>query len=57
MDMGDSSQATQKEKKSNRSVWTKEDEALLSVLEDIMANGGRLNYGSFKSGTFKTMEV
>ena len=58
MDMGDSSQATQKEKKSNRRIWTKEEEeALLSVLEDIVASGGRLDCGSFKSGTFKTMEV
>lgn len=45
------------QKKGARRTWTKlEEEALLSVLEDIVARGLRCDNGSFKSGTIGLIE-
>lgn len=47
-----------KTKKWSRRVWTKEEEkALLDVLEEIVANGGRANCGQFIAGTTRKIEV
>ncbi|KAL5834715.1 hypothetical protein ACOSQ4_014212 [Xanthoceras sorbifolium] len=58
MDVGGSSQPNEHEKRASRRVWTKEEEeALLGIMDEIVANGGRADCGSFKAGTFKIMEV
>ncbi|KAH7569234.1 hypothetical protein JRO89_XS06G0127900 [Xanthoceras sorbifolium] len=57
MDVGGSSQPNKHEKRASRLVWTKEEEeALLGIMDEIVANGGRADCGSFKTGTFKIME-
>ncbi|KAL5767587.1 hypothetical protein ACOSQ2_014370 [Xanthoceras sorbifolium] len=58
MDVGGSSQPNEHEKRASRRVWTKEEEeSLLGIMDEIVANGGRADCGSFKAGTFKIMEV
>ncbi|KAH7554155.1 hypothetical protein JRO89_XS12G0121500 [Xanthoceras sorbifolium] len=59
MDVGGSSQPNEHEKRASRRVWTKEkeEEALLGIMDEIVANRGRADCGSFKAGTFKIMEV
>ena len=38
---------------SNRRIWTLEEEdVLISILEGIVADGGRCNTGSFRSGIY-----
>ncbi|KAL5780120.1 hypothetical protein ACOSQ2_010857 [Xanthoceras sorbifolium] len=58
MDVGGSSQPNKHEKRASRRVWTKEEEeALLGIMDEIVANGGRADCSSFKAGTFKIIEV
>ncbi|KAK0571848.1 hypothetical protein LWI29_000578 [Acer saccharum] len=58
MDVGGISEVNEQERRGGRRVWTKEEEdALLSILDEIVANGGRADCGSFKSGTVKNIET
>ncbi|KAH7557473.1 hypothetical protein JRO89_XS11G0161400 [Xanthoceras sorbifolium] len=58
MDVVGSSQLNEHEKRASRRVWTKEEEeALLGIIDEIVANGGRADCGSFKAGTFKIKEI
>ena len=51
MEVGDSN------KNRNRRVWSREEEeALLIILEDVVAQGQRCDTGSFKSGTISIIE-
>ena len=44
-------------KNRNRRVWSREEEeALLIILEDVVARGQRCDIGSFKSGTISVIE-
>ena len=53
METGGSSQSRQ----GRRRVWTKkEEEALLNILDDVVARGQRCDMGSFKSGTMTMIE-
>ena len=53
METGGSSQSRQ----GSRRVWTKEEEeALLNILDDVVARGQRCDTGSFKSGTMTMIE-
>ena len=57
MEIGGNSQLNESQKKGVRRTWTKlEEEALLSILEDIVARGLRCDNGSFKSGTISLIE-
>ena len=41
----------------NRRIWSREEkEALLTILEDVVARGQRCDSGSFKSGTITMIE-
>ena len=41
----------------NRRIWSREEEeALLTILEDVVARGQRCDTGSFKSGTITMIE-
>ncbi|KAL5789535.1 hypothetical protein ACOSQ2_004423 [Xanthoceras sorbifolium] len=52
------SQINEQERRGVRRAWTKEEEeALLSILDEIVASGARADCGSFKSGTLKNMET
>ncbi|KAK2633824.1 hypothetical protein Ddye_028616 [Dipteronia dyeriana] len=58
MDGGGSSQTNEQERRGVRRVWTKEEEdALLSILDEIVASGGRADCGSFRSGIVKNIET
>ncbi|KAK2643931.1 hypothetical protein Ddye_019126 [Dipteronia dyeriana] len=58
MDARGCSQINEQERKGNRSVWVKEEEeALLGIMDEIVANGGRADCGSFKAGTLKNIEL
>ncbi|KAK3228681.1 hypothetical protein Dsin_000562 [Dipteronia sinensis] len=58
MDDGGISQANEQERRGVRRVWTKdEEEALLNILDEIVASGGRVDCGSFKSSTVKNIET
>ncbi|KAH7554684.1 hypothetical protein JRO89_XS12G0257400 [Xanthoceras sorbifolium] len=49
MNVEGSSQQNEHEKRASRRVWTKEEEeALLGIIDEIVANGGRADCGSFK---------
>ena len=53
MEIGGSSQS----RHGNRRGWTKEkEEALLNILDDVVARGQRCDTGSFKSGTMTMTE-
>ncbi|CAL2267609.1 unnamed protein product [Prunus armeniaca] len=55
-DSGGSSEIHETNRKGSRRVWTKEEEdALLGILEDLVAKGYREN-GTFKSGTLTLIE-
>lgn len=57
-DGGGNAQVNEQDKKGSRRVWTKEEEkALLDVLEEIVANGGRADCGQFIAGTTRKIEV
>nr|XP_028950035.1 uncharacterized protein LOC103425109 isoform X2 [Malus domestica] len=56
MDAGSSSQINEKSKRASRRVWTNEEEdALLGILEDLVANGHRVNR-AFIPGTMTIIE-
>ncbi|TXG69377.1 hypothetical protein EZV62_004312 [Acer yangbiense] len=57
MDVGNRSQTNEQDKRACRRIWTKEEEeTLLSIINEIVANGGRADYGSFKAGNLKIIE-
>ncbi|KAK3223157.1 hypothetical protein Dsin_010182 [Dipteronia sinensis] len=57
MDVGCRSQTNEQDRRACRRIWTKEEEeTLLSIMDEIVANGGRADCGSFKAGTLKIME-
>ncbi|TXG50598.1 hypothetical protein EZV62_023122 [Acer yangbiense] len=57
MDVGGGSQINEQDRRACRRTWTKEEEeTLLSIMDEIVANGGRADCGSFKAGTLKIME-
>ncbi|KAK3183399.1 hypothetical protein Dsin_030685 [Dipteronia sinensis] len=57
MDVGGRSQTNEQDGRACRRIWTKEEEeTLLSIMDEIVANGGRADYGSFKAGTLKIIE-
>ncbi|KAL9434650.1 hypothetical protein AB3S75_029323 [Citrus x aurantiifolia] len=44
-------------KTGSRRAWTKdEEEAMLNILDVVVANGGRADNGTFKSGSYKYIE-
>lgn len=56
MDAGSSSKINEKNKRASRRVWTNEEEdALLGILEDLVANGHRVNR-AFIPGTMTIIE-
>ncbi|KAK2646448.1 hypothetical protein Ddye_021643 [Dipteronia dyeriana] len=58
MDARGCSQINEQERRGNRRVWVKEEEeALLGIMDEIVANGGRADCGSFKAGTLKNIEL
>ncbi|KAI9165021.1 hypothetical protein LWI28_006194 [Acer negundo] len=57
MDVDGRTQTNEQDKKACRRMWTKEEEeTLLSTMDEIVANGGRADCGSFKAGTLKVIE-
>ncbi|KAK3187828.1 hypothetical protein Dsin_027389 [Dipteronia sinensis] len=58
MDARGCSQINEQERRGNRRVWVKEEEeVLLGIMDEIVANGGRADCGSFKAGTLKNIEL
>ena len=58
MDVGSCSQTNEQDKRSCRRIWTKEkEETLLSIMDEIVANDGCVDCGSFKAGTLKSMKI
>ncbi|KAL9457839.1 hypothetical protein AB3S75_006812 [Citrus x aurantiifolia] len=56
MDSGGPSHTTGNKTESRR-AWTKdEEEAMLNILDVVVANGGRADNGTFKSGSYKYIE-
>lgn len=56
-DTGGSSQINETNEKINRHLWTKEEEdALLGILEDLVAKGHLYDNGTFKPGIFTLIE-
>lgn len=56
MDTGSSSQVNESNRKGSRRVWTKEEEdALLDILEELVAKGHRANR-TFRAGTLIVIE-
>ncbi|KAK0580732.1 hypothetical protein LWI29_005597 [Acer saccharum] len=57
MDVGGGSQINEQDRRACRRTWIKEEEeTLLSIMDEIVANDGRPDCGSFKAGTLKIME-
>lgn len=57
MEGGGNSQNVEQEKKGIRRTWTKQEEdALVSILEDLVRQGYRYDNGSFKPGTTYIIE-
>ncbi|KAK0571244.1 hypothetical protein LWI29_013056 [Acer saccharum] len=57
MDVGGRSQTNEQDRRACRHIWTKEEEeTILSIMDEIVANGGRADCGSFKAGTLKIIE-
>ncbi|TXG73302.1 hypothetical protein EZV62_001881 [Acer yangbiense] len=57
MDVCGHSQTNGQDRRSCRRIWTKEEkETLLSIMDEIVANSGRVDCGSFKAGILKSME-
>ncbi|XP_062076318.1 uncharacterized protein LOC133781365 [Humulus lupulus] len=57
MEFGGNSQSIDQVKKGNRRTWTKQEEdALIGVLEDVVAKGYRYENGSLKPGTTTIIE-
>ncbi|TXG72816.1 hypothetical protein EZV62_001395 [Acer yangbiense] len=57
MDVGGRTQTNEQDRRACRRMWTKEEEkTLLSIIDEIVVNGGRADCGSFKVGTLKIME-
>ncbi|KAK3218325.1 hypothetical protein Dsin_012295 [Dipteronia sinensis] len=58
LDVGGIFQTNEQERRGVKCVWTKEEEdALLSILDEIVASGGCADCSSFKSGTIKNIET
>ncbi|KAH7554496.1 hypothetical protein JRO89_XS12G0226800 [Xanthoceras sorbifolium] len=58
MDTGGCSKINEQERRGSMRVWTKEEEeALLNIMDEIIAAGGRADFGSFKAGTLRSIEV
>ncbi|KAK3221961.1 hypothetical protein Dsin_008986 [Dipteronia sinensis] len=58
MDARGCSQINEQERRGNRRVWVKEEEeALLGIMDEIVANGGHADCDSFKAGTLKNIEL
>ncbi|TXG63642.1 hypothetical protein EZV62_010636 [Acer yangbiense] len=58
MDVGGISQENEQERRGVRRAWTKEEEdALLSILDEIVASGGHADCSSFKSSIVKIIET
>lgn len=56
MDIGGSNQNNNRARKGRR-TWSREEEnALLNVLDDVVAHGQRCDSGQFKSGTLRMIE-
>ncbi|XP_062003816.1 uncharacterized protein LOC133721263 isoform X1 [Rosa rugosa] len=56
-DSGGSSQINETNEKNGRHLWTKEEEdAVLGILEDLVAKGPLYDNGTFRSGTFAQIE-
>ncbi|KAI9185499.1 hypothetical protein LWI28_007936 [Acer negundo] len=57
MDVGSRIQTNEQDSRACRRMWTKEEEeTLLSIMDEIVANGSRADCGSFKARTLKIME-
>ncbi|KAK3182713.1 hypothetical protein Dsin_029999 [Dipteronia sinensis] len=57
MDVGSRSQINEQYRRACRRIWIKEEEETpLSIMDEIVANGGRADCGSFKARTLKIME-
>ncbi|KAI9195381.1 hypothetical protein LWI28_014360 [Acer negundo] len=57
MDAGGRSQTNEQDRRACIRIWTKEDEeTLLSIMDEIVTNGGCADYVYFKAGTLNIME-